>query len=408
MGVTRVMLQEAVAVVVRGLQGTHRELTELGGELGLPIPDEKSGSRRERLEASVRALTGDELLPLARKLLSSRQAQVCGAERFALQDAVWAAGTVIEIPGRVRREVAAALDLGVLFKRHDRFEQLLDRFWMLDNDLMAPWTGSSTTSRRALVRQHVFRNPDWSVEELFEQLGAFEAGSARFGRFLAGLVDPAHLPDADAQFRIVAVVNPVLASAGGRLEQTGERDGYPYFQLVRTGPGVSRRPKTLIFATTAKPDMRLVNVLDNDIEILQSGDDLLVYDRLVEMNGIRWSDLLRWWQETRDVHDEKAAKRALYKRLLRSMPDDDTSPQCEFFRAYHEVFAGRECDVPALLPEVWLHWDPVIVKKGGCAGAAESPHGLPHPPAQRCPRRRRDRRPPPLRHRQSVREHRAR
>ncbi|WP_406277210.1 hypothetical protein [Embleya sp. NBC_00896] len=51
---------------------------------------------------------------------------------------------------------------------------------------MAAWTGSSTTSVRALIHRHVFRNPDWSAEELFERLGVFEVGDTRFGRFLEG------------------------------------------------------------------------------------------------------------------------------------------------------------------------------------------------------------------------------
>ena len=42
---------------------------------------------------------------------------------------------------------------------------------------------------RGRIEQHVLRNPgDWTAEDLFEHLGAFDAGDARFGRFLEGLV----------------------------------------------------------------------------------------------------------------------------------------------------------------------------------------------------------------------------
>ncbi|WP_189278114.1 AbiJ-related protein, partial [Kitasatospora griseola] len=362
-----VLLREAVTVVVRDLPGTHRELTGLGAELGLPMPDEDSGSKRERLEACLRALTDDDLLPVAQRLLISARVQVRGPARYGLEDAVWSAGPVIEIPGRVRRELAAALDLGDLVHRHERFERLLKQFWIIDHDPLTTLFGSSTPSLRALIRQHFFRNPeDWSVEKLFEELGAFEATSARFGRFLAGLVDPAILPDTAAQHRIVAAINPVLAGTGSRLEETGERDGYPFFELVRTGPGAPRRLKTLVFATTAKPDMRMVSVLDNDIEILDNGDDThLVYDRPIGPGGLRWSDLLNWWQETRGTGDEVKDRKALYDRLLDSMPKDGDSPQRAFCRAYYEAFASRAWDVPALLPEVWLHWDHKTVKQRG-------------------------------------------
>lgn len=211
----------------------------------------------------------------------------------------------------------------------------------------------------------MFKNDDWSMQELFEDLGAIEAGSARFGRFLEGLVDPAALPDEAAQLRVVEAANGVLAGAGARLEQAGEKDGYPCFQLVRTGPGGVRRPKTLIFATTEKPDIRFVSVLDNDIEVLQDTDKLLVYDRIVGRSGLRWKDLLGWWKDRTGVVDEKAAVAALHKRLLASMPTDNDSPQRQVYRSYHAIFNGRGQDLPALLPEVWLHWDHQTVKQPG-------------------------------------------
>ncbi|MFD0525982.1 hypothetical protein ACFQ1I_00005, partial [Kitasatospora arboriphila] len=149
---------------------THRQLTALGPELGLPIPGEDTGTKSERLEACLKALPDDNLLPAAQRLLHSPQVSVRGKERFALEDAVWEAGAVIEIPGRVRRELADAIDLDELLYRPDRFERALERFWLLDDDPVALWTGSSSTSLRARIQRHVFRNRgDWSVEELFEQ-----------------------------------------------------------------------------------------------------------------------------------------------------------------------------------------------------------------------------------------------
>ncbi|MFJ9948538.1 hypothetical protein [Kitasatospora sp. NPDC091207] len=67
----------------------------------------------------------------------------------------------------------------------------------------------SPNSLRARIERHVFRNPgNWSTEDLFEQLGAFEAGHARFGAFLEGLVCPDTIPDTAAQNRIVEAFIP--------------------------------------------------------------------------------------------------------------------------------------------------------------------------------------------------------
>jgi very-short-patch-repair endonuclease len=367
MAVRPVKLREAVGTVVRGLSSyTHGELTRLGEEHGLPMPGEDAGTKSQRLEACLEAITDGDLHQVAQRLLGSSHVPLRGAGKFALEDAVWEAGPVIEIPGRIRRDVAHAIDLDELIHRQDRFESLLEQFWVLDNDPMALWSGSSSTSRRTLIHQYVFQNPgDWSADELFEQLGVYEAVSARFGRFLEGLVDPVTLPDAEAQGRVVETVNMVLAKAGARLEQTGDRDGYPYFQLVGTGPGAIRRPKTLIFATTVKPDIRLVSVVDNDIEVLQDMDQILVYDRPVGPDGIRWRDLQQWWQEKKGINDEEEAKKTLYDRLLKSTPADEVSPQRNFYRIYHENYGARARDLPALLPEVWLHWDHKTVQQRG-------------------------------------------
>jgi hypothetical protein len=368
-GVDLVMtLREAVSNVILGWHSSsHRVLTVFGAKFGLPMPPDDGTSKHDRLEGCLDALADDDLLPLAQRLLLSKQPQADRPERFPLEDFVWAASwPEIEIPGRVRRELAAALDIDDLVHRHDRFEALLEIVWHLDNDPLLVWTSKSTTSRRALLRQHVFKNSDWSVDELFEQLGAYEAAPVRFRYFLLGLVNPSFLPDAEAQARIVAAVNPVLARIGVRMEQDGEREGYPTFDLVRIGTAAPRRPKTLVFATLGKPDMRLADVLDNDLEIVPD-DKYLVYDRQVGPGGLRWSDLLTWWQARRGTGDEVADRKALYQRLLDSIPKPDVSPQRAFGEAYYTAFAGRDWDVPALLPEVWLHWDHKTVTERGAA-----------------------------------------
>jgi AbiJ N-terminal domain 3 len=80
------------------------------------------------------------------------------------------------------------------------------------------------------------RNPgDWSAEDLFEQLAAFEAVNARFARFLEGLASSDVIPDEPAQRGIVAIVNPHLRAVGAELRETGADRGYPVFRVVPAG-----------------------------------------------------------------------------------------------------------------------------------------------------------------------------
>ncbi|MFD3511283.1 hypothetical protein [Nocardia sp. NPDC058666] len=46
------------------------------------------------------------------------------------------------------------------------------------------------------------------------------------------------------------------------------------------------------------------------------------------------------------------------------MPES-SPPQRLLYRLYHEIHGQRVWDLPALLPEVWLHWDHQTVRQRG-------------------------------------------
>jgi very-short-patch-repair endonuclease len=303
---------------------------------------------------------------VAQQILDSCLAGISLADWFALEDALWTSQPMVEIPGRVRRAVARELNLDDLVFQAGRFERLLEQLWVLDTDPLTTFFTGSQNSLRAQIDRHVLRNKDWSVEELFEQLGAFETGRhARFSRFLEGIVSPEAMPDPPTQRRIAEYINTALGEAGARLEETELRDGYPAFHLVATRLGMGRRPKNLIFASFQKPDIRFLDAVDNAIEVLGGADEVLVYDRPIGPEGICWKDLQRWWQDTQDISDESAAKRSLYNRLKACLPSEETSPQRNLFALYHEIHGPRVQMLPALLPEVWLHWDHKTVRQRG-------------------------------------------
>jgi very-short-patch-repair endonuclease len=349
------------SVVIPEVAGyTHRQMAEVCVSLGLPEPPDE-GTKNERAKSSFAALPDADLPMLAERILA--QALANASTRNAIQDVLWADRS-LEMPKRTRREIARDLDLADLALNFDRFMTLLGRTWVLDDEMFG-WLGSSTASLRDRIERHVFRNPgDWTTEELFEQLGAFEAPDARFTRFLEGLVSADTVLDEAAQRHIVDTVNPHLRAAGAELRETGVDGGYPVFGVVSLRAGRSRRPKNLIFATLAKPDIRFVSAIDNDIEIVENADKALVYDRPIGKDGIRWRDLQAWWMDREQLADEDEAKKSLYERLRRSLPED-SPPQQNLYRLYHEIHGMAVPDLPALLPEVWLHWDPVAAKVRG-------------------------------------------
>ncbi|GHD81100.1 hypothetical protein GCM10010317_103940 [Streptomyces mirabilis] len=341
----------------------HQDLPTLCERLRLPPPAANDGpTKHERLAASLRDCPDNRLAQVAEAILDSEP--LTAPARNALQDVVWLGRHYVEIPGRTRRELAKEFDLTDHLMYPDRFLDLLGQLWDLGENEFDVW-GPHLGTLRDDIHRHVIRfRDDWSTEYLFEQLGAFEAPHPRLGRFLEGLASPAVLPDEQAQRRFVELANHHLQPTGAQLRQDGEADGYPLFHLVQLGRGTARRPRNLIFATLGKPDIRFTSALDNDIEVAERADQVLVYDHTVGKDGLSWRDLLSWWQETRNITDLAEANRSLYDRMQASLPRDSPG-QNNLFWLYHNIYKDNLGDVPALLPEIWVHWDPKTVRERG-------------------------------------------
>ncbi len=167
-----------------------------------------------------------------------------------------------------------------------------------------------------------------------------------------------------AQRRVVAAVNRHLLSAGAELRETGTDGGYPVVSVVSTRVARARTPKNLIFASPEKPDIRFTDAIDNDIEIVANADKVLVYDRPIAVSGLRWRDLQAWWKDAQQMASDDEAKISLYRRLASSLPRT-SPPQRNLFALYHEIHGAGVRDLPALLPEVWLHWDHMTALERG-------------------------------------------
>jgi hypothetical protein len=356
-------LHQLVGGVVAGLKDmhTHTRLGQAFVDLGLPRPPDE-GTKAERVSESFAALPDADLPMVAEQILA--QLSVGAKTRNAIQDVLWASQSVLEIPKRTRREIARDLDIADLVRHADRFMTLLDRLWVLDDDLLGFFT-AGPTGLRADIEQHVFRNlGDWTTEELFERLGVFEAADGRVIRFLEGLVSPETVPDEPAQRHIIDTVNPHLRAVGAELRETDTDGGYPVFGVISIQAARNRQPKNLIFASQVKPDIRFRDAVNNDIEIVSNADKALVYEDSIGGGGLRWRDLQAWWAKREQIADDAEAKESLYKRLVSSLPDN-SPPQQNLYHLYHQIHGPAVPDLPALLPEVWLYWDPKTVKARG-------------------------------------------
>lgn len=117
--------------------------------------------------------------------------------------------------------------------------------------------------------------------------------------------------------------------------------------------------KNIIFAADGpKPHIVLRNAITNEIQIVEGAGRCLVYDRPLSDDGLTWDDLVAWWVDREQGGDGNDDRLSLAARLERSLDD---GPELQLFRTYRTL--GKRG--PALLPQVYLHYDPYSAKRLG-------------------------------------------
>lgn len=102
----------------------------------------------------------------------------------------------------------------------------------------------------------------------------------------------------------------------------------------------------------------LRDAVNNEIEIIENAEYCLVYDRALPPTGLSWRELVDWWADHAGepgAHQRENAG-ALYLRLRKSL---DEGPEQLAFATYAARYGKPGgFDLPALIPQVYLHYDP--------------------------------------------------
>ena len=123
--------------------------------------------------------------------------------------------------------------------------------------------------------------------------------------------------------------------------------------LYRPG-GPKGTVKNLVFGSTKKPDLVLVDALSNNLGLVNPGEALL-YDAGIPEDGLSWRQLVTALLPEEASADLRQASLKLYRRLTECLASE---PERFLFRAYAERYGSLGYDQPALIPQVWLHYDP--------------------------------------------------
>lgn len=242
--------------------------------------------------------------------------------------------------------------------------EFLGRTW----DLSAlPSTDGRFQTAAQDIWKHMVMNNDWSLHYLlYTYLDLIGCEDKQFIQFLVNCVHPAVLSTREQGEELVSFFNDALRRDGYLLQAASQLSGKPVYQAIRQNKnGVDGTVKNLIFAANGpKPEIVLRDAVNNDIQIVRNQEYCLVYDRPLPERGLLWKDLVAWWQAQpgNERLDKRALENGLYHRLGASLVD--SPPEQLFFRTYmhhfRKVFGEYK---PALIPQVYLHYDPYTVKQ---------------------------------------------
>ncbi|WP_216915353.1 endonuclease domain-containing protein [Nocardia noduli] len=131
--------------------------------------------------------------------------------------------------------------------------------------------------------------------------------------------------------------------------------------------GVTSPAKNLIFAANGpKPELVLRDAVNNDIEITKNAEYCLVFDAPIPAGGLTFAQMVQWWrQQARfgDDVDDRTVGLSLHDRLRASIGDNGGEQL--IFDTYCRRYKSRGFEIPALIPQVYLHYDPYTIRTRG-------------------------------------------
>lgn len=170
---------------------------------------------------------------------------------------------------------------------------------------------------------------------------------------------------------LVEVINRYIDHDGYKLvvkDTIGDKD---FYECISTRVGVQGQVKNIIFAAKYKPEIVFDDALNNDIRITRNENQCLIYNRSIPSSGVMWNDLVEWYAAENNLTDDQNPEVAFITRLCDCL---DTSfkangakagPETWMLKAYYNLKKELGIDLPALIPQVYLYYDPQTLKQRG-------------------------------------------
>lgn len=164
------------------------------------------------------------------------------------------------------------------------------------------------------------------------------------------------------QEECVNAINRYLLSCNLRLEVKELRSDKKIFEIVSLTQGVDQSIKNIIYAAKFKPDIVIDDALANNIHIVKNEEQCLIFDKEIPEKGLFWQDMVDWYAEKYNLsHNVEEA----YVKRLKEAIGESSPPEQLFFDAYIELKNEMVCQIPALIPQVYLYYDPLTKQQRG-------------------------------------------
>lgn len=243
--------------------------------------------------------------------------------------------------------------------------EFLGPLWPLDE---LPSEDLRCHSFRDEIHYHMVHNDDWDTRHLLLRLGVDRCSERRLLRMLDRTAHPL-CREGHEQDSHVAALNELIRPDRLELRAVSDMSGQAVYETLRVQDGVAGRAKNIIFAANGpKPEIVLPDAINNDVQIIKHAEYCLVYDRALD-RGLRWTSLVEWWAEREGLSPADIdTERSLYQRLKVSLQSD--VERCLFDAYFKLLRTTLGPNLPALVPQVYLHYDPYTVSKFGAARLA--------------------------------------
>lgn len=121
------------------------------------------------------------------------------------------------------------------------------------------------------------------------------------------------------------------------------------WEALREAVGIDEI-QTIVFASDGKPDLVLQDVPNSQLADVKGA--ALIWRTQITDKGLTVADMLHWWRSNHRADD------GLYRRFSDCCQNNDERSVLDFY--YQTLVKMREkCELPALLPQVWLSYDPL-------------------------------------------------